>query len=41
MIGQSLYPCKNCDRKFNQDALYKHEKVCKMVFGTKRTEFDS
>ena len=38
---QSLFPCGQCQRKFTREALDKHSKVCKMVFGTKRVEFDS
>ena len=38
---QRLYPCRQCDRKFNEKALEKHQNVCKIVFGTKRSEFDS
>lgn len=33
-------PCQSCGRKFREEALYKHQKVCKKVFVTKRKAFD-
>lgn len=32
---------EGCGRKFNEEALEKHVKICKKVFQTKRKEFDS
>ena len=33
--------CSTCGRKFNQQALMKHQKVCKKVFVQKRKVFDT
>lgn len=33
--------CQSCNRWFNPEALEKHSKVCKKVFGSKRKEFNS
>lgn len=32
---------KGCNRSFNQESIYKHEKVCEKVFLKKRKEFDA
>lgn len=32
--------CKTCGRKFKEEALEKHAKVCKKVFASKRKAFD-
>ncbi|KAL4438112.1 hypothetical protein ABPG74_016891 [Tetrahymena malaccensis] len=37
-----LFECsQGCGRKFNQESLHKHEKICKKVFQQKRKQFDS
>ena len=36
-----LFPCEGCGRKFNEKALARHAKICKKVFQSKRTAFDS
>jgi len=33
-------PCTTCGRKFREEALMKHTKVCKKVFASKRKAFD-
>lgn len=33
-------PCSTCGRKFNSEALMKHEKICQKVFVQKRKAFD-
>lgn len=33
-------PCGSCGRKFNEQALAKHVKICKKVFVQKRKQFD-
>ena len=33
-------PCGTCGRKFNQNALQKHTKICQKVFVNKRKAFD-
>jgi len=33
-------PCRQCGRKFNPEAVQKHEKVCKKVFCAERKKFD-
>lgn len=33
-------PCSTCGRKFNSEALIKHERICKKVFVQKRKAFD-
>mmetsp|Transcript_18439 Transcript_18439/g.33227 ORF Transcript_18439/g.33227 Transcript_18439/m.33227 type:complete len:276 (-) Transcript_18439:1056-1883(-) len=33
-------PCPDCGRKFNEEAMVKHAKICKKVFMTKRKKFD-
>ena len=38
---QSLIPCIECGRKFNEKAYEKHRKVCNNVFNSKRKVFDS
>jgi hypothetical protein len=35
-----LIPCPDCGRKFNQQALQKHRKICKKVFVEKRKAFN-
>ena len=35
-----LIPCNDCGRKFNQQAMMKHAKICKKVFVEKRKAFD-
>eukprot|EP00485_Elphidium_margaritaceum_P010103 CAMPEP_0202695580 /NCGR_PEP_ID=MMETSP1385-20130828/9144_1 /ASSEMBLY_ACC=CAM_ASM_000861 /TAXON_ID=933848 /ORGANISM="Elphidium margaritaceum" /LENGTH=737 /DNA_ID=CAMNT_0049351637 /DNA_START=77 /DNA_END=2290 /DNA_ORIENTATION=- len=34
-------PCHQCGRKFAQDALQKHIRICKKVFGQKRKQFNT
>jgi len=38
---QILRECRSCGRSFNDQALAKHQKICKKVFIQKRKEFDS
>ncbi|KAL4480514.1 hypothetical protein ABPG72_022269 [Tetrahymena utriculariae] len=39
---KQLFECsQGCGRKFNQESLSKHEKICKKVFQQKRKQFDS
>lgn len=33
-------PCSTCGRKFNSEALMKHERICQKVFVQKRKAFD-
>lgn len=33
-------PCCHCDRKFKEEAIEKHEKICKKIFCTQRKKFD-
>lgn len=33
-------PCSSCGRKFNSEALAKHERICQKVFVEKRKAFD-
>lgn len=33
--------CSSCGRKFKEEALEKHAKICKKVFVQKRKKFDS
>ena len=40
MAPVSLIPCGGCGRSFNAQALEKHARICKKVFGTKRKEFN-
>mmetsp|Transcript_133679 Transcript_133679/g.303179 ORF Transcript_133679/g.303179 Transcript_133679/m.303179 type:complete len:677 (+) Transcript_133679:18-2048(+) len=35
------YPCQHCSRSFSEQALPKHETICKKVFQSKRRVFDS
>ena len=35
-----LIPCNDCGRKFNEQAISKHHKICKKVFVEKREAFD-
>lgn len=35
-----LIPCRDCGRKFNQQAMQKHQKICKKVFVEKRKAFN-
>ncbi len=35
-----LFPCNDCGRKFNEQAIVKHRKICRKVFVEKRKEFD-
>lgn len=35
-----LTQCRDCGRKFKEDALAKHMKICKKVFVQKRKPFD-
>ena len=37
----TLHMCPDCGRKFNEQALIKHMKVCQMVFQNKRKVYDS
>lgn len=39
--GEDRSPCGSCGRRFKEEALIKHEKVCKKVFASKRKTFDS
>ena len=41
LMNQTLVACRSCGRKFNREAWLKHEKVCSLVFGARRGEFDS
>ena len=38
---QTLKPCADCGRLFNTESLERHNKICKKVFKSKRTTFDS
>lgn len=41
-VDEELFECRHgCGRKFNENALGKHEKICKRVFMQKRRKFDS
>lgn len=33
--------CPTCGRKFNEEAIGKHQKICKKVFVEKRKKFDT
>ena len=35
------HPCSSCGRKFVEEALVKHEKICQKVFQQKRKAFDA
>lgn len=35
-----LIPCNDCGRKFNEQAISKHKKICRKVFVEKREAFD-
>lgn len=35
-----LIECNDCGRKFNEQAIVKHRKICKKVFVEKRKAFD-
>lgn len=35
-----LVECNDCGRKFNEQAIIKHRKICKKVFVEKRKAFD-
>ena len=37
---QNKYACKHCDRLFNEDAIDKHENICKKIFCEERKKFD-
>lgn len=39
--GVPLVPCPDCGRKFKEDRLDKHLKICQKVFATKRKQFNS
>jgi len=39
--GIPLVPCPDCGRKFKEDRLDKHIKICQKVFATKRKQFNS
>lgn len=39
--GAERLECPTCGRKFKEEALMKHEKVCKKVFVQKRKVFDT
>jgi hypothetical protein len=39
--NEPLFPCNSCGRKFKEEALVKHSKICKKVFKTKRKKFDT
>lgn len=39
--GGHLVECADCGRKFNEDRLAKHAKICKKVFSQKRKPFNS
>jgi hypothetical protein len=39
--GEVRVQCSVCDRKFREDVIYKHEKVCKKVFVDKRKTFNT
>lgn len=41
MDNQNRIECPTCERKFNEEALQKHMKICKKVFVQKRKVFDS
>lgn len=36
----TLVTCSICNRSFNENAIIKHEKICKKVFVQKRKKFD-
>lgn len=41
-LNEKLVECpKGCGRMFNEEAIVKHEKVCKKVFQSKRKAFNS
>jgi hypothetical protein len=37
---QNKYACGHCDRLFNEEAIDKHENICKKIFGEERKKFD-
>lgn len=39
--AESLEKCEGCGRSFNMNALERHMKICKSVFGSKRKPMDS
>lgn len=39
--GAGLSECYNCGRSFNQQALERHENICKKVFSGKRRVFNA
>eukprot|EP00930_Biecheleria_cincta_P008393 TRINITY_DN109822_c0_g1_i1.p1 TRINITY_DN109822_c0_g1~~TRINITY_DN109822_c0_g1_i1.p1 ORF type:complete len:404 (+),score=101.58 TRINITY_DN109822_c0_g1_i1:137-1348(+) len=39
--GGPLVPCPDCGRKFKEESLEKHTKICKKVFQQKRKQFNS
>lgn len=41
-LDERLFPCpEGCGRRFKQQTLVKHAKICKKVFQTKRKKFDA
>lgn len=38
--NEPTFPCPDCGRSFNQQALAKHKKICKKVFQKKRKAFN-
>jgi hypothetical protein len=37
---QEKYSCRHCNRMFNEEAIDKHEKICKKIFIDERKKFD-
>jgi len=40
VVDTELFPCADCGRKFNSNALAKHQKICKKVFLEQRKQFN-
>ena len=38
--NENKYACKHCDRLFGEEAIDKHENICKKVFCQERKKFD-
>lgn len=36
-----LHECGSCGRRFNEEAIDKHERICNKVFQQKRKEFNT
>jgi len=37
---QNKYSCRHCGRMFNEEAIDKHENICKKIFCEERKKFD-